>query len=248
MRLVNIHTLKLHEFVEGSIPPYAILSHRWTDEELTFKELAKDRADKDKKEYRKLLGACRVSAHYGVDYVWIDTCCIDKRSSAELSESINSMFAWYQKAKVCLAYLEDVHVGPNLDEEFRGSVWFTRSWTLQELIAPKSVHFYDHDWEHFSSKDGVIPTLFHITGVDRDVLSGSCSVRECSVGERMSWAADRHATRSEDVAYSLMGIFNVNMPLLYGEGQRAFERLQEEILRRRTGGLLLKVGVSTRDF
>ncbi|KAK4495434.1 hypothetical protein PRZ48_013765 [Zasmidium cellare] len=248
MRLVNIHTLKLQEFVEGSIPPYAILSHRWTDEELTFKELAKDRADKDKKGYRKLLGACQISAGYGVDYIWCDTCCIDKRSSAELSESINSMFAWYQKAKVCLAYLEDVHLGPDLDEELSRSVWFTRSWTLQELLAPGFLEFYDHDWVYFGSRSDHVASLSRISGIDRDVLIGTRPLHGCSVCKRMSWAADRHATRSEDIAYSLMGIFNVNMPLLYGEGSKAFERLQEEILRRSSDKTILSWGHSNEDI
>lgn len=244
MRLVNVHTLKLEEFMEGQVPPYAILSHRWTNEELTFKELLKDRADIHKQGYKKLLGACRTAANYDVDYVWVDTCCIDKRSSEELSESINSMFTWYENAKVCLAYLQDVRSGPSLDESFRKSVWFSRSWTLQELLVPRQVEFYDGQWTQIGSKHTNQTTLEEITRVARDVLDGSQPIRRQSVAERMSWAADRRATRPEDATYSLMGIFDVNMPLLYGEGSKAFGRLQEEILRRSADTTILCCGLN----
>lgn len=251
MRLVNVHTLKLHEFIEGSIPPYAILSHRWTGQELTFKDVAKNRANPASKGFKKLLGACHIAARYTVDYLWIDTCCIDKRSSAELSESINSMFAWYKKARVCLVYLEDVYEGPDLDESFEKSVWFTRVWTLQELLAPSFVEFFDCDWTFLGNRNSNSGRLLDIisgaTGIQKDVLAGQVSIFRYSVAERMSWASHRHATRSEDTAYSLMGIFDVNMPLLYGEGTKAFQRLQQEIIRNSSDTTILCWGIRDEE-
>lgn len=232
MHLINIKTLALEEFIEGGIPEYAILSHRWTKEELNFKEVLKERADPDKKGYRKLVGACRVAAGYHVDYLWIDTCCIDKRSSAELSEAINSMYAWYENAKICIAYLEDVEAGPNFDETFRASVWFTRSWTLQELLAPDDVEFYDGNWTLIADRKYNAHVISEITGIQRLVLSRDIHLKDRTIAEKMSWAAGRTASRSEDIAYSLLGLFGVNLALLYGEGSRAFQRLLEEIIRR----------------
>lgn len=241
MHLINVNTLKLEEFTEGSIPQYAILSHRWTKEELTFKEISKDRPNRSKKGYQKLTKACEVAATYQVEYVWIDTCCIDKRSSAELSEAINSMFAWYANAKVCLAYLEDVKIPRTIRHGVRQtlweghiglSVWFTRSFTLQELVAPRLVDFYDGDWMLIADKRSNAYWVARVTGVDKDVLLKKRKLSECSIADRMSWAAKRTATRTEDISYSLLGIFDVNMALLYGEGVKAFRRLQEEIIRR----------------
>ena len=232
MWLVDVATLELCNFIEGSIPPYVTLSHRWTTEELDFKEVFKRRINESKKGYQKLLNACQVAQSRGVGYVWIDTCCIDKRSSAELSEAINSMFQWYGKTESCVAYLEDVHAGFGFEEAFKASVWFTRAWTLQELLAPQEVHFYDKEWKHLGTRTALCGLIQEVTGIITDVLRKPQTIKSLSIAERMSWAADRVATRSEDMAYSLMGIFDVNMPPLYGEGKKAFLRLQEEILRR----------------
>lgn len=155
------------------------------------------------------------------------SCCIDKTSTAELSESINSMFRWYQKAKICYAYLEDVDDVSELGR----SRWFTRGWTLQELIAPKDVSFYSTNWTFLGSKSDLRDNLAAITGISQDVLSGASeSWHEC-IATRMRWAANRQTTCLEDMAYCLLGIFDVQMPLLYGEGKRAFTRLQQEIMR-----------------
>lgn len=121
----------------------------------------------------------------------------------------------------------------------RSSRWFTRGWTLQELIAPVDVIFYSQKWDPLGAKQGDplnndwrFPYLLSdITGIDGDVLLGSLTLEDLSVATKMKWAANRHTTRTEDTAYCLMGIFSVNMPLLYGEGSRAFIRLQEEILK-----------------
>ena len=236
MYLINIKTLDLEEFIEGSIPPYAILSHRWGSEELKFWETPKQRLIQQHKEgYRKLVKACEVAAKYSVNYLWIDTCCIDKKSSAELSEAINSMFTWYENAKICLAYLNDVKAEPGWEDSFKRSVWFTRSWTLQELLAPQYVDFLiGSEWVYLGSKDSKASMISEVTGIREEALLKKASLLKFTMAEKMSWAAERTATRSEDIAYSLMGIFDINMPLLYGEGRKAFTRLQAEIIRQTT--------------
>jgi hypothetical protein len=158
------------------------------------------------------------------------SCCINKADSAELTEAINSMFLWYERAKVCYAYLSDVR-GARFDVEFGSSRWFTRGWTLQELLAPKLVKFYNNRWEFLGSKYDLARTISGVAQVSEEVLRRPELLRRASIAKRMSWASDRKTTRLEDMAYSLLGIFQVNMPLLYGEGDRAFLRLQEEILR-----------------
>jgi hypothetical protein len=146
------------------------------------------------------------------------------------------MFRWYERAEVCYAYLSDVSGDANLQEdvsEFVESRWFTRGWTLQELVAPKSVLFYskrDKGWHFLGTKEELCDQISTITGIDTDTLYGA-GLELASVARKMSWASHRETTRIEDTAYCLLGIFDVNMPLLYGEGQKAFLRLQEEILR-----------------
>jgi hypothetical protein len=220
----------------------AILSHTWGNEEVLFSDIKDVSYDKSstasaKLGYSKLINACQKAKEFSLDYCWIDTCCIDKDSSAELSEAINSMFAWYSDATVCFAYLEDVQCA-SVDVDLPNSRWFKRGWTLQELIAPKSVEFHDKDWVNIGSKytrsEQVTPfmeELKSITGIDEVVLWKPAYMRSKSVAARMSWAQNRETTRKEDLAYCLMGIFGVNMPLLYGEGDRAFLRLQEEIIK-----------------
>lgn len=188
--------------------------------------------------YSKITYACSQAAKDGYRYVWIDTCCIDKRSSAEVSEAVNSMWSWYQRAAVCYAYLEDVHFDDYTQgyrtwkDDFSSSRWFTRGWTLQELLAPRKVVFYAKGWRLLGTKSSLVKTVEKITKIDELTLLEPRLVHNASVARRMSWAANRTTTRTEDVAYSLMGIFNVSMPIIYGEGENAFLRLQEEIIKR----------------
>ncbi|KAF1920763.1 hypothetical protein BDU57DRAFT_424245, partial [Ampelomyces quisqualis] len=152
----------------------------------------------------------------------VERFCIDKSSSAELSETINSMFVWYKDSSICYAYLADVEHR----EAFGSSKWFTRAWTLQELLAPSHLQTDDHtgmfffsrDWKSLGSKGSLSTTISKITGIPKEYLE-RLSLTTASISMRMSWAADRHATRAEDIAYALLGIFDVNMPLLYGEGK-----------------------------
>ncbi|RDL34748.1 uncharacterized protein BP5553_07876 [Venustampulla echinocandica] len=183
--------------------------------------------------YKKIKFGCEQSIKDGLDWIWVDTCCIDKSSTAELSEAINSMFSWYKNAWVCYAYLSDVPGDTDLSRNvssFALSRWFTRGWTLQELIASPDVLFYSASWQFLGSKLSLCELLTEITGIDEEVLKYRNLESTC-VAKKMSWAAKRETTRIEDAAYCLLGIFDVNMPLLYGEGSRAFARLQEEIMK-----------------
>lgn len=236
MRLLDASTLQLCDFPSDSIPEYAILSHRWESEgEVLFADIGSDRA-KEKAGYEKIQQICALAMLRGLGFVWIDTCCINKESSAELSEAINSMYAWYQGASVCYAYLSDV---PAMGEEdlseqlssFAQSKWFQRGWTLQELIAPSDLIILSCDWESMGTKSSLRDVIARVTGINPEILTGQVDFRSCSLAKRMSWASDRVTTRVEDVAYCLMGMFDVNMPLLYGEGIKAFRRLQEEIIK-----------------
>ncbi|CAN9142654.1 unnamed protein product [Alternaria alternata] len=231
MRLLNTSTLQVEEFLQSQVPDYVILSHTWGSEEVTLQDILSNVAP-SKKGFAKLIGCCKRAKDDGFKYCWIDTCCIDKTSSAELSEAINSMYQWYKGACICYAYLEDVQGNPQLDDykAFSKSRWFTRGWTLQELIAPGIVEFYNVSWVDIGTRSSLQKRLTGITGINEKILTGGNPLN-CPVAVRMSWAARRETSRVEDQAYCLLGIFGVNMALLYGEGHRAFLRLQEEILR-----------------
>jgi hypothetical protein len=296
LRLLSDGTLEITEFFQP--PPYAILSHRWEAGEVTLQELANPESS-TKPGYAKIIACCLQAAIDGYEYSWVDTCCIDKTSSSELSESINSMFKWYQQAGICYAYLSDISIAPEtefsrcespvwspesplsrplsqigdywpestslpyccpesifdslstsppigdgFDEGFERfsttpnsasdifrSQYFSRGWTLQELIAPKKVVFYSGEWQKISTKEELIDDLSYATGIDAAALRGE-PLASFSVANRMCWASQRKTTREEDTAYCLLGLFDVNMPLLYGEGRvKAFIRLQEEIMK-----------------
>ena len=183
----------------------------------------------------KIRGCCALARRHGYRWAWIDSCCIDKTSSAALSEAINSMFEWYAAAGVCFALLEDVRGGAHdpraRDSAFRRARWWTRGWTLQELVAPREVVFVGREWGVVGTREGLAAVVEEVAGVERAVLVGARALEEVSVARRMAWAAKRQTTREEDRAYSLMGLFGVSMPTVYGEGARAFVRLQEEILK-----------------
>lgn len=237
MRLLNTSTLVVEEFFSDKVPEYVILSHTWEEEEVTLQDIRSGEAP-EKKGYPKLQGCCQKALSDGFDFCWIDTCCIDKTSGSELSEAINSMYKWYAASAICYVYLPDVTESfgalfPNEITRYRNfdsARWFKRGWTLQELIAPAVVEFYDDSWKLIGTRFSLREQSARNTGIDRGVLEGK-SPSTCTVAVRMSWAAHRETTRIEDEAYSLLGLFGVNMPLLYGEGRQAFRRLQEEILR-----------------
>lgn len=227
MRLRNTTTLELQYFIGKAIPKYAILSHRWDEEEVLFQDLQDGRGP-NMPGYSKIQGCCTQARKDGWQYVWIDTCCIDKSSSAELSEAINSMYKWYKYAKVCYAFLSDVEHSKGVLDELKRSAWFTRGWTLQELLAPEVVVFFDKNWTDIGTKRSLRDAIVDIPGIRSNRL---CDIGDACIAEKMSWASKRETTRQEDEAYCLMGIFDVHMPLLYGERQKAFQRLQHEIIK-----------------
>jgi hypothetical protein len=248
MRLLNAKTIELVQFLPNQIPPYAILSHTWStdpDEEVLFSDVGQEEAKQKPAYQQKVVPACRKALKHGFNYVWIDTCCIDKRSSAELQEAVNSMFKWYLHSSICFVYLEDVP--SKRDESMDSGIgdcliiksrWFTRGWTLQELVAPGNIIFYSKYWDELGTRALLANLVSEKTRIDEKILTESIlwhrqnSIFDKSVANRMSWAAFRETTRPEDIAYCLIGIFGVNMPLLYGEGEeKAFLRLQEEILK-----------------
>jgi len=230
MWLINVHTSELESFEGTDKPPYAILSHRWEDEEVSFKDFRKRRYD-GMKGWAKIEQCCKQALHHNdLSYVWVDTCCIDKRSSSELSEAVNSMYRWYEEARVCYVYLSDIVYDDSDPESFTNSAWFSRGWTLQELLAPKSLSFFDSQWTEIGSKSELGASIAKRTRIAQWALS-FFDPRHYSVAQKMAWASGRQTSRIEDRAYSLLGIFDVNLPLLYGEGEKAFTRLQEEIMR-----------------
>lgn len=231
-------------------PRYAILSHVWSAYELLYEHVVAGSYDKCWEGYQKVEGCCRLALQQGYLYVWIDTCCIDKSSSAELQETINSMFDLYKGADVCYAHLADVahSASPReLGSQFRTSKWFTRGWTLQELIAPSNVVFLTMEWDTIGDKVALADVIEQITNVDYGALCGVVSVQEVSVARRMSWAAKRQTTRLEDRAYSLLGLFGINMPTIYGEGNNAFYRLQQTILAQNADHSIFAWGVDGID-
>lgn len=232
MRLINTTTLQLDEFFGNRVPAsYAILSHTWEDEEVTFQEWQDaNEATKLKSGYQKIERACQQAKRHSLPYLWADTNCIDKTSSAELSEAINSMFSWYKNATTCYAYLYDVGPAPT-EAEFSESKWFTRGWTLQELLAPTHLVFYASDWSSIGTGLKLAQAVSSATRINKRYLYGDSSFRDASVATKMSWVSTRTTSRIEDIAYCMVGIFDINMPLLYGEGSKAFVRLQEEIIK-----------------
>ena len=248
MRLINARTLQLEPPRYGEVPRYAILSHTWEEQEVTLQEFISATDDiKTKKGYAKIVQACHLAIQDHIEYVWVDTCCIDKTSSTELAEAINSMFRWYRGAVVCYAYLSDWEpAAQGLEASMAGLTvdgfdaacgpprscrWFKRGWTLQELVAPGRVEFFDKSWKFRGEKGELTRHLHQITGIQTEVLMNFPSMYRLPIIARMSWASRRKTTRVEDRAYCLMGIFGVNMPLLYGEGEKAFTRLQHEIIK-----------------
>ena len=232
MHLQKLSNLRLQDFKPNEIPVYAILSHTWREHEVSFADMNKGGA-KGMVEYDKIQHSCQQPVAQECGYIWIDTCCIDKSSSAELSEAINSMYLWYEKAKICYAYLADVPATSGTEEQnaaFAKSEWFKRGWTLQELLAPSNLVFLSSEWIEIGTKKTLSEEIAAISGISVSILNGT-SFRTASIAKRMSWASGRKTTRPEDIAYCLMGLFDVNMPMLYGEGEKAFIRLQEEIIR-----------------
>lgn len=235
MRLLHTKTLQIEEISDSPQQKYAILSHIWGRDEVTFEEMSWPGASLAVKAgFRKIKRFCDTAQRHGFEYVWVDTCCIDKRNSAELSEAINSMYRYYEQADECFIYLVDVPPIPDRAKMLfwlHMSEWHTRGWTLQELLASTKRRFFATDWSEIENHDDLIKTISRSTGVDQKVLEDPRLIPTICLAERMSWVSTRRTTRPEDMAYCLLGIFNISMPILYGEGLgKAFRRLQMEIM------------------
>ncbi|KAK6434877.1 hypothetical protein LTR95_008937 [Oleoguttula sp. CCFEE 5521] len=262
MWLLKTSDLSLVHFHDSRDVRYAILSHTWNgDEEATYAEL-REGCDMNTARLYKVKMTCAQAAQDGCDYAWIDSCCINKDSLTELAEAINSMWQWYYDASVCYVYLADLSwecpvlydvasiFSIESDEApetrwttaFAACRWFTRGWTLQELLAAKDVRFYcapkaadvtSERWGFVGDKTDLVRTLWEITGIDILALQDRNSLTRFVTARKMYWASRRQTSKVEDRAYSLLGLFGINMPLLYGEGENAFIRLQEQIIQKR---------------
>lgn len=247
MRLLHVWSLEFQHFdADPPPPPYAILSHRWTTSEARLADIERWHADLPE-EYTKVLGFTRYVRIFLPDirWIWIDSCCINQDSSAELSEAVNRMFEWYRDARVCLAYLPDVEHRANR-LALRKSVWFKRGWTLQELVASTVVVFLATNWQVIGHKgdathlNGQVevgvnlePLLSEVTNIPQNVLQDYSNSRSLGFGEKMLWMEGRQTSKEEDMIYALFGIFNVTPGANYGEGKRGAElRLRDAIQRR----------------
>ncbi|KAI0746118.1 heterokaryon incompatibility protein-domain-containing protein, partial [Earliella scabrosa] len=271
MRLLHTTDGSFKDYSDPPIATYAILSHVWAKEgmegypEKTYQDVleAQTKSKKSRRSVfshlrsKKIEQASRVTKAHGVNYIWIDSCCIDKTNGPELSEAINSMYQWYGQAKICYAFLDDV-IDPTdstmsvqpLDDavatdeaqpqtspgtaltDLQYSGWFRRGWTLQELIAPREVLFLSRSWSLLGSKHTLGPRIAGITGISIDVLRNERAPHHVPIADHMSWADRRETTKKEDMAYCLIGLFKVTMALKYGEGNFAFIRLQRAIMKR----------------
>ncbi|KAL9626428.1 MAG: hypothetical protein Q9164_007878 [Protoblastenia rupestris] len=243
MRLLDSSTLKLKWFLTEHIPAYAILSHTWGDDEVTFNDMTNpSERVQETAGYRKIKACCQQAVADGFDYVWVDTCCINKANHAELSDAIKSMYRWYRSAAKCYVYLSDVSAETHASDQsqhlwelaFRKSRWFTRGWTLQELLAPASVEFFSQEGQLLGSKKTLEGLVHKITKIPVPALREE-PMSHFSVDERLEWTMERNTKRVEDKAYCLLGLFGIFMPLMYGEGENATWRLKEEISKRSQG-------------
>ncbi|GIZ43479.1 hypothetical protein CKM354_000670500 [Cercospora kikuchii] len=243
MRLINVHNLKTTQFTDDKTRPrYAIASHRWRKDEATFRE--KPEWFRKKSGFEKIKKFCAWAQELDLTWLWIDSYCIDKSSSAELTEAINSMFFWYRESAVCLAYLDDIDAFPPSSgaistSRLAESEWFRRGWTLQELLAPKIVLFRERMWRDIGAKVSsrqpsssisvsviLNKQLSRVTHIPEEVLDDYSKSASYSDDQKFSWAAGRETTRIEDQAYCLMGIFDVYFPATYGERDRAMVTLK----------------------
>jgi tetratricopeptide (TPR) repeat protein len=240
MRLLHfdgVGKLVLTDFRGKTTPPYAILSHRWSSSEILFNDVQSEAYREKEEGYRKLAFCAKQAAQDKLQYFWVDTCCIDKWNLSELSKAINSMFQWYKNATRCYVFLSDVSVSTatepvqrsDWEASFRNSVWFTRGWTLQELIAPVSVEFFSREGHPIGEKASLDQLIHQITGIPLAALR-NCPLNQFTTSERQRWAENRRTTEAEDTVYCLLGVLGISMPTVYGEGKESAQsRLQAEI-------------------
>ncbi|KAF5374291.1 hypothetical protein D9758_004618 [Tetrapyrgos nigripes] len=242
-RLINTWILELEEFpYDVLVPPYAILSHCWKEgQEISYEEMVKGQSGiapsvRSKNGYKKIVAACMRAREANHAYIWIDTCCINKGDHAQQSQDINSMFDYYKNSEVCYVYLDDYHSRTCNIFTPNNMRWFSRGWTLQELVAPSSVQFFDAEWKHCGDRKTRSVSTFLSTLIDTDILDGLKEIQMVSILERISWAIRRETTKEEDRAYCLLGLLDVTMETRYGEGvESAFDRLSNVLHERYAG-------------
>jgi len=232
MRFINTETLILEEYFGDQIPKYVILSHTWRDEEVTFQDWQDTNRRSTKRDLWKIDAACIEARRSSIEFLWVDTNCINKDSSAELSEAINSIFVWYQRSSVCFVYVDDFHYSGRSLTNFEACRWFTRGWTLQELLAPRKIRFFAASWKWIGDKYSLGAQISAITSIDVQYLLRPDSIHLTSIAKKMSWVGVRSTTREEDIAYCLLGLFEVNMAFSMGkEGKHSYA------FRRRLSGI-----------
>ncbi|THU83240.1 hypothetical protein K435DRAFT_432655 [Dendrothele bispora CBS 962.96] len=238
-RLIDTHTIQLVEFpVDNEVPPYAILSHRWVEgQEISYQEMLQIPTDathpsRIKTGFQKIVKACKQAVKENHAYIWADTCCIHHGNYGQVSQDINSMFDYYKNSEICFVYLHDLH---ERDVRFIRTEWFTRGWTLQELIAPSLVKFFNKEWGCLSDKRDLRDSrnIYRRTMIPIQILRGERSIEDVDLKERMSWSLTRKTTKEEDQAYCLLGLLGVTMETNYGEGvEMAFQRLSRVLCER----------------
>lgn len=248
MRLLNTTNLEFQsgEHTKFCQEGYAVLSHRWFPHEVTLAQFGshveelRSGSSVLSPQLDKIRGACLTARNKGIKWVWIDSCCIDKRDLVETTESINAMYRWYRDSTLCIVYLYDVkknaaisiknsHIFDRLGQD-NPSEWFSRGWTLQELLAPHHMEFYDKEWTYIGSKNRMKASISSITGIDESYLTGESDFKKACIAQKMSWMVGRATTKEEDIAYCMIGLFGITLAPIYGEGMRAFTRLQETLM------------------
>ncbi|KAI6101886.1 hypothetical protein F5141DRAFT_1242909 [Pisolithus sp. B1] len=233
MYLLNVNTQQLEDIHEQC--PYAILSHAWGAGERDYFQKIGTKSICMEPGYEKVEMCCRLAQQDGLDYVWINDCCADANTRGTRSEARISAYAWFQQAQVCYTYLGNVDGDEDPREkfsQFRDSWWFQHSWTLQELLAPKHMFFFVKDWTMIGTKADLVDIISDVTGIHKDALEHPERIPCFSIATRMSWAKGRTSTKEEDRVYTLMGLFDVNLPVAYGEGEtKTFLKLQNEIMK-----------------
>lgn len=235
----NSHSPIPHERIQETVSTYfkyVTLSHRWGWDEPLFRDIQGEAVYHGKSTHgmAKLQTFCAFAAKYGYKWAWSDTCCIDKESSAELQEAVGSMFSWYRQSSLTIVHLADV----SDDDKLSNSEWFKRGWTLQELLAPRVILFFTQDWSLYQDPSSsnhkedsfILAELEKVTSITsrhlKDFHPGMDDARS-----RLQWASTRRTTRPEDIAYSLFGVFDLHLPVLYGESKgNALGRLLSEII------------------
>lgn len=237
LRLIGARDLLPIRFSADKAPPYAFISHCWLhpDEEPTLRDLV-DNVAYRKAGFTKLQRAADVALRRGLEYFWIDTCCVDGRIIHEVRQAIKTVALWLTKADICFVYLSDVKAVEQRSslnsnhESLRKSKWFTRSWTLVELLVPQRVEFFSDNWTALGDKSTLEKVITEVTLIPARALQGTIPLKNFPVELIRSWTDHRESHRPEDEAYCLLSLLEIDMTIHYDEGKDlAWGRLNNEI-------------------